>query len=289
MVARRLNSKGSKRMSEPTLIEQTRADLAAIDTELAALDTAKAAAIRTAASFATWKADFDAKQAERERLAALVDAIEAEDAAAKVAADAAALRQRHADRKAANEKLASRIQADLKKANAILLALVRDVAEAAAEDAAVNAALPDDLEALVPADVLARTRAGLARKDLATERVWLWTLADTGMLIGDQDSVTDCGEGRGRIGTGAYTKLCRLALFEQTEYHPAAPAERPQSLWQMRLPQPDGPRFAYDGTRCNYPAAVLAELARDAIASEPRERPVEIELHLVPTVDEVVA
>ncbi|MEY9885268.1 hypothetical protein [Bradyrhizobium sp. USDA 329] len=270
-------------------LTEAQAALAAIEAELLTLDAAKSDAIRSAASFATWKIDYSTKQAERERLTALISAIEQEDAAARASAEAAALRQRYADRRKANDKLAARIRADLGKANTIMTALIRDVAEAAEADAAVNAALPDDLEPLVPADVLARTRAGLARKDLATERVWLWTLADTGMLIGDQDSVTDCGEGRGRIGTGAYTKLCRLALFEQTEYHPAAPAERPQSLWQMRLPQPDGPGFAYDGARCNYPAAVLAELARDVIASEPRERPVEIELNPLPMADEVAA
>ena len=59
-----------------------------------------------------------------------------------------------------------RIKAGLAKANGILLALVRDVAEAAADDAAINAALPDDVDPLIPADFIARGRSGLDRKEL---------------------------------------------------------------------------------------------------------------------------
>ena len=155
-----------------------------------------------------------------------------------------------------------RIKAGLAKANGILLALVRDVAEAAADDAAINAALPDDVDPLIPADFIDRGRSGLDRKELKKTRVWLWVNARGGGLIGDQDAVTDHGNSLGRIGQGSYLVNCQRALFEQVEYFPSEPAERPLALWQLRLPQPDGPGLVFDGTKCNFPDAVLGELAR---------------------------
>ena len=79
------------------------------------------------------------------------------------------------------------------------------------------------------------------------------------------------------------------ALFDQIEYHPAEQAERPQFLWGMRLPQSDGPGFIYDGARYNYAAEALAEIAKVARTNEPRERPVEIELRPVPSIEKEVA
>jgi hypothetical protein len=100
----------------------------------------------------------------------------------------------------------------------------------------------------------------------------------------------DRGNGFGRIGEGSYTVICRRSLFTQTEYYPAEPAERPHAaLWQLRLPQPDGPAFAFDGTRCNFPDDVLGELARVARINEPRERSIEIELKPVPPVEKEAA
>jgi hypothetical protein len=49
--------------------------------------------------------------------------------------------------------------------------------------------LPEDLEAIVPADLLARGRPELDRKELKKTRVMLWANARGVALIGDQDSV----------------------------------------------------------------------------------------------------
>ena len=212
----------------------------------------------------------------------MIENLEPIVAAEKLAEGKEELLRRYEAKAAANAKLAARIKVDLTKANNILLNLVRDVAEAAAEDSQINAQLPDDMEPLVPADLLARGRPGLGRKELKKTRVMLWVNARTGGLVGDQDSIHDHGNGRGRIGEGSGTVICQRAPFEQVEYFPAEPAERPQALWQLRLPQPDGPGFEFDGTRCVYPEAVLAELERGARVGEPRERPIEIELRPVP-------
>ncbi|MDA9469624.1 hypothetical protein XH87_34350 [Bradyrhizobium sp. CCBAU 53415] len=262
-----------------------KADLATVEVALLMLDEAKPTAIRNTATFAEWRVKHDALDAERERLSELIVTLEHEECEAKAAAEAVALRERYDECRAANQKLAARIKSDLKKANAILVALLRDTAQADIATGAVNAQLPDGLEPLVPPEAIARTRAGLPRQDLTSKRTWLWT-TEGGMLIGDQDSVRDYGGGRGRIGQGSYTTLCHLALYDEVEFHPEEPAQRPHSLWQMRLVGASGPHYEYDGTRCNHPHDVLAELARGEIAAEPHERPIEIELRPVPTVDE---
>ena len=51
-----------------------------------------------------------------------------------------------------------------------------------------------------------------------------------------------------------------------------------------RLPRPDGPDFAFDGTRLTYPGQVIDELSRAERAKEPRERRTEIELRPVPSI-----
>jgi hypothetical protein len=271
-------------------LDQARNDLAAIEVELNALHAAKAEASKTPSAFSKWRAAYDAATAERERLVTVVESLEPAAAAEESASARDDLLKRYEAKATANAKLASRIKSDVAKANAILLALARDVAQSAAEDAEINAGLPDDIEPLTPADFAARGRPGLDRKELKKTRVMLWVNARTGGLIGDQDSVRDRGDGLGQIGEGPYTVNCQRSPFVQTEYHPTEPAQRPEALWQMRLPSPDGPGWAFDGTRCNYPEAVLAELERGAArAEEPRERQTEIELRPVPPVKEVAA
>jgi ElaB/YqjD/DUF883 family membrane-anchored ribosome-binding protein len=277
-------------MNNRSALDQARKDLAEVEAELSALLSTKSDASKTPAAFAKFRSNHEALAAERERLTTVIDNLEPIVAAEEASDTKEQLLRRYAEQKTSNAKLASRIQTDIRKANAILLSLIRDAAAAAAEDSEINAALPDDLEPLASADFIARSRPGLQRQELKTERVWLWVNERNGCLIGDQDSVVDSGNGFGRIGQGSYTVICRRALFTQTEYYPAVPAERPHAaLWQLRLPQPDGPAFAFDGTRCNFPDAVLGELARAARITEPRERSIEIELKPVPAVEKEVA
>jgi hypothetical protein len=265
-------------------LDQARLDLLAIEAELSALAAAKSAASRSAASFTQWRTDNDAKAAERERLTALIETLEQEVVVVESEEAVAALRKRYAAKVASNAKLATRIRADLAKTNSIVLALIRDVAQAAAEDVEIGATLPDDLEPLVPADFLARGRPAVEAVEIGRERVWLWTNTRGGALVGDQDAVLDRGNGRGQIGEGPYTISCIRALFEQIEYHPAEQGERPQAFWQMRLPQPDGPGFAFDGSSLTHPHHVLGALEKAERPQDFRERPVEISLRPVPSV-----
>jgi hypothetical protein len=278
-------------MNSRAALNQARKDIAAIEAELSALLATKSDASKTPAAFAKFRSNHEALAAEHERLTTVIDNLEPTVAAEESSDAREQLLRRYAEKKASNAKLAARIPTDIRKANAILLALVRDVAEAAAEDSEINACLPDDMQPLTPADFIARGRPGLDRKELDKTRVWLWVNARGGGLIGDQDSVVDQGNGHGRTGHGSYVVICQRALFEQVEYLPSEPAERPLPLWQLRLPQPDGPGCLFDGTRCNHPEVVLIELERGAAraAGEPRERPVEIELRPVPSIENEAA
>lgn len=269
-------------MTDRTDLDQARADLTAIEAELNAFLATKSEASRSPAAFAKWRTSHDAAIAERERLTTVIESLERDVTVTEAERSIADLRKRHAAKAAANARLAAGIKADLAKANTILLTLARDVAEAAEENSRINAELPDDLEPLVPADFIGRGRPGFDRKELSKTRVWLWVNARGGHLIGDQDSVVDHGNGFGRIGEASYAVICTRALFDQVEYNPAEQVERPQPLWQMRLPHPDGPGFEYDGY---YPSDALIELARGLRAKEPRERPVETELRAVPSVE----
>jgi hypothetical protein len=270
-------------MSNRTALAQARANLAAIEEELAALLAAKSEASKSTATFLKWRTGHDAATAERERLMTVIENLEPAVAPEESASAREDLLKRYEAKVTANAKLANRIRSDVAKANAILLALVRDVAKAAEEDSRINASLGDDLEPLVPADFIARGRPGLNRQEVNRTRFWLWTTPN-GTIIGDQDSVVDLGNGLGKTGEGAYYTRCVAALFDQTEYYPSEPMERPVPLWQLRVPRPDGPGFEFDGSKCNYPADVLGELAKGMRAKEPRARPVEIELRPVPSI-----
>jgi hypothetical protein len=91
------------------------------------------------------------------------------------------------------------------------------------------------------------------------------------------------------VGEGVYRTNCVAALFDQIEYHPAEAGERPQPLWQMRLPVSDAPGFAFDGTNLPFPDQVVGALGKAESAKEPRERPIEIELRPVPSIEREVA
>lgn len=262
-----------------------RSELAAVKNDLTALLAAKNDAARSASAFTKWRTDHATATVERERLVALVEILGTEAATAEAKDADASLRKRHADRKAANLKLAARIKADLARANSILLALFRDVASAQIEDSAINDRLPEGLGPLIPANELARGRAALPSTEIGRERVWLWADVRNNLLIGDQSTVIDDGGGFGHFGQGPYYRACRAVLVEKIERHPVTRAERAGPLWQFRLPQADGPGTAFDGTHCYSPETVIAKLDDTADAA-PAERPVEVELRPLQTTTE---
>lgn len=262
-------------------LEAARAELAVVECALTKLVTTKVAASASSAAFAAWRQEHDTRTAERERLQILIEVIE-RDLAAAIAADRIEeLRQRHAAKLVENAKLAERVRSDLAKANAIYIALIRDVARSAVEDQAISAELPEDLGPLISADQLARARPGLSREEISRERLVLWVQSSSGGLIGDQEAVEDLGNGFGRIARPLASMAdtrCVRQLFEEAQFHPAEPAERARPLWEVVILQPDGPRTLFDGTEMRQPREVLAALDRAVAPREPRARPVETEI-----------
>jgi hypothetical protein len=282
-----------KTVDQNKRLELARAGLEVAESALILLAGSKAAAASGGVeAYALWRADNEAKAAERERLTIMIDSIERELSEASTADADAEFRKRHAAQGSANAKLAGRTNADLAKVASIILTLARDHAEAALEDRRINQLLPDDLAPLVSADFLARGAPALPREVIRSERVWLWTFADSGALVGDQDSVNDLGDGRGVIpppeGLAAVTdgrtlrkKNCVRSLFDQITMHPEQSAERLTPLWQMRLVDPNGPRVLFDGAEIFQPAEALAALNRASAGMAPKERPIEVELRPV--------
>jgi hypothetical protein len=275
----------AKRPETERRLEAAREELAAAEAAAAAIAAIEGDTIGTAEAHATWRAKRDSANGEVERLRKVLRAIEEEAESVNLAEAEANLRRRHAEKVKSNAALAKKIREVTSKANATLLQLALEVAISAAEDQTIYAALPDDLDPLVPADVQARGRHALPRKEISRERVWLWVKFHGGHLIGDQDAVEDRGGGKGLLRVGMSTFPCVKALFEQVMYHPAEPMERTVPLWQMKLPASDGPGFAFDGSRFTDVRVVIAALDQATSAKEKRERPVEIELRPIPTIE----
>ncbi|WP_315747578.1 MULTISPECIES: hypothetical protein [unclassified Bradyrhizobium] len=260
-------------------LDEAQAQLIAIEDALIQLATAKSEASASPAAFNAWRNDHDAKTAERERLQVWIETLEREVAASGTADRVNEVRKKHAAKLLENAKLAQRIRSDLERAEAIMLPLIRDVAQSAADDQALNVELPDGLEPLVSADQLARSRPMLEREEVSRQRVALWARSDNRALIGDQGTVRDLGGGYGIIERPHLPAVrCVRMEFEQVAYRPSQPAERARPLWQILLMMSDGPRPLFDGTEFRQPREVLAALDR---ASAPREkcaRPIETEI-----------
>jgi len=261
-------------------LKQARADHAANEAALQELEASKSEASKAGReAFALWREEFDWRGTERERGALLIETLERELAEEDSAAAEADLRDRYEVRRTANEDLAKRAVSNLRKANELYIATIREAAMAAIENAAINAALPPDLEPLVSVDVLARSRPGLPRQEIGRERVWLWARSDNHAIVGDQDAVENRGGGKGLIKSKYGPPIrCVHLCYEEIHYHPAQPGERPVPLWQVLLVDPNGPRSQFDGTELRHPREVLLALDRTQQARHPGERPVEVEI-----------
>ncbi|MCK1595571.1 hypothetical protein [Bradyrhizobium sp. 164] len=265
-------------------LEQARVELTENESGLAALAEAKADASKAGReAFASWKDEYDWRTMEKERLSVLIETLQSELEREDTAEAEIALRERHNRQRATNSELAQRISEKLSQINREALALLREVAAAAMEDAEINAALPAGLEPLVSAHMLARARQGRAREEIGSKRLSLWVRSDNGAIIGDPDAVEDIGNGRGMIRRMAPLPAirCHKALFEQISFHPAEPPVRPSPFWQIRLVDADGPGTIFDGTELTHPSHVLAALDGVARVSEPRDRPIETEIRPV--------
>lgn len=265
-------------------LEQSHAELAENESCLAALVDAKAEASKAGReAFARWKDDFEWRTMEKDRLTVLVEALSQELVNEGGAQADAAFRESYKRRRVANDELAKRIANELSEINNQVLALLREIATAALEDAKINAALPPDLAPLVSAHVLARARPGRPREVVSCKRLVSWVRSDNGAIVGDPDAVEDIGNGRGIIQRMEPLPAirCHKALFEQISFHPAEDPVRPRPFWHMRLVDADGPGTIFDGTELTHPSHVLAALDRVAQVSEPRDRPIETEIRPV--------
>jgi hypothetical protein len=265
-------------MTSRSILDQARSDLAAIETELSALLATKSEASKTSSAFLKWRDAHSAATAERERLTTVIEGLEPAVAAEESSAAREDLLRRHNAKSAANAKLATRIRADIAKANSIMTALMRDVAKAEIEDRKINdeiGRMDLEVEPLAGANMLARGRRAEPPVELDRERVWLWTFEDTGALVGNQDSVVDRGGSCGILPSYSRNASCVKRPYEQIKLHPAKPREIPEAIWHLRLLEPNGPRVAFDGARLVSPEQALAVLERPQDEAEPS---VEIEL-----------
>jgi hypothetical protein len=265
-------------------LDAVRAELVAVETGLTELAAAKGRASASADAFARWRQECEAKTAERERLLIQVEALEIEIAAAVAASRDAEMRRQHAALKIVGEKLAQRIQLDIEAANNILLPLIRDVAQFEAEIRAINSSLPAGLEAIVSPDQLARAKPALPREDIGREKALLWTRAEDGGIVGDQQAVRVLRDGTGEITLyNRHPVKCVQRKFEIVEHRPAEPAERARPLWNMVLVRPNAPGTIFDGADLQ-PREILAALDRATAPRDPRARSIEREIRPIDNV-----
>jgi hypothetical protein len=257
--------------------------LDAADTRSTQLEASKLKSSKTPQTFTAWQTESAANETEKSRLRYLIPLIEDELQVAEASVAEAELREKYEAKHVANAELAKRIQSEVAKANAIILAVVAETAQSALEDQVINAQLPEHLERFISADFQARARSGLPRQEIGRERVWLWTKSENQALIGDQASVRDLGEGRGIIEHGPEFPItptrCRKMLSDEITYHPVEAIEqRIVPIWSLVLPMPDGPGMIFDGTKLIYASEVAAALDWAQRLNEPRERPIRTEI-----------
>jgi hypothetical protein len=172
----------------------------------------------------------------------------------------------------------------------LALPLVEEVARSEIEDAEINSAVAAmellDLQPLVTANALARSRAPQEARELSREPIEVWVKQGTDFVIENEDLVEEIldkntrrptGKGQYRIGSRFN---CERRAVERVSFQAAMPAERPGAIWDLRIPFFDRPGLAFDGTWCRQPHDVLIELQRASQCKEPAKR--EVEVALVP-------
>ena len=270
---------GRKSSDAEKRLEVAKAELVAAQANVAALIADENAAAAGADTYATWRSSRDAATTEVERLTKLIGSLssEIEELQQRDAEDA--LRKRTASAKKTNEALARRIRDEGGKALDTIRTLMRDVATAAIEDAALDEILPDGAERPASADAIARGRPALMRKEIEEKKISLWVFSETQNLVGDQDAVVDHGGGRGMIQPAfAAAVACEKRAFLSRTLHPEERAQRAEPFFAaFRLPHCDGPGTAWDGTRLYRPEQVVSALD-EAASVEKTKRPVETEL-----------
>ena len=238
-------------------LEQARVDLDAINHELTALDASKAEASKTSATFAEWRASVDKRTREGERLGICIAALETENEQAKRDAARADLLSRRAALEKETAALARRINLDGAKAAELLVQLTEEATANARAVAELNRELSGD-EQLIHADLIARHRDPVPRKDLEEAVVDLWVHERTMALVHDQDCVVELSNGRGTIPATEHSLTNKHVIrrrFRQVRYLAAGHREYADPLGSvLRLPRFDGPGLLFDFGNKTKPA-----------------------------------
>jgi hypothetical protein len=238
----------ARKSEEDRKLAAARSDLDAAQRKLSTLLGRENAAATSADRWGQWTAERDVAAAEVARLTALVGQLEADAEAARAHDDAEALQKRVAAARKHNEALAERIRAEGNRLLIELKTLMRDVAKSTLETIALNESLPESEPKVPIADFLARDTAVFPRVDLKTEDVELWSRADNGALIGNQDQVTAIDDQTGYIDANNFRIKCVQRRYRSTTYHPKEALDHPSHLFsQVRLPKFDGPGVSFDG------------------------------------------
>ncbi|MCK1618909.1 hypothetical protein IVA96_20170 [Bradyrhizobium sp. 159] len=260
-------------------LEQARADLTAATAALTVLNEQRTDALKTSAAFAKWRLAHEEAELEIERLALLVQKLEADleqDAAdATVAARAA----RRVELERQSKALASRIAEEGAQAAAVLVALAEQAKLNAEAVELFNRKLGDDDAPLLSGDHIARYRAPAPRQDLAEDIVDLWTFEQNGEIVGDPDVVVERSYERGYIPSHMRNIQVVRRRFRQITYLEAGERQYLDPLAMvLRLPRFDGPGLLFDRGRVVEPGKPreLIELvpADDALA-EPTKAEIE--------------
>jgi hypothetical protein len=216
------------------------------------------------AAYSAWQERRASLESEIQRSANLVS-LASEEATAEKIRQAIAARD---ERNRANELLAKRLQQEGVPAVKVLLGLLHDLAVAAQEDARVNQRSFPDAARVASADALARSIPMQPREDLAEEIVELWVDARTGEVVGNQRDVVQRTSLIGVIGP--WNRRCAKRKFRAIDYLEEVPVQRAPSIFTaLKLPNLDGPGFAYDGDLVSHTGKALQLLSELGTGQRP--------------------
>ncbi|MCK1753807.1 hypothetical protein IVA78_00850 [Bradyrhizobium sp. 137] len=258
-------------------LEEARADLAAATAALTASDEQQAEAVKSSKTYSQWRLSHEAAALEAERLALLVEKLEADLQQEQTDAAVAARAARRVELEQQSKALASRIAEEGAQAAAVLLALAEQAKLNAEAVELFNRELGDDDAPLLSGDHIARYRAPAPRQNLAEDVIDLWVFERTGELVGDPDLIHEISEQRGIIppagGVSSRATPVVRKRFRQVRYLEGGERLYVEPLATvLRLPRFDGPGLLFDRGRIVEAAErrELIELVDDAPA-EPAE------------------
>ncbi|MCK1679545.1 hypothetical protein IVA87_08735 [Bradyrhizobium sp. 147] len=239
-------------------LEQARADLAAATAALTASDEQQAEAVKSSKTYSQWRLSHEAAALEAERLALLVERLEADLQQEQTDAAVAARAARRVELEQQSKALASRIAEEGAQAAAVLLALAEQAKLNAEAVELFNRELGDDDAPLLSGDHIARYRAPAPRQNLAEDVIDLWVFESSGELVNDQDAVIETADGRGKIPGGMVNRHPTFVVrrrFKQVRYLEPGDRQHLEPLSAaLRLPRFDGPTMLFDRGRAVKPA-----------------------------------